>query len=103
MNEELIEKVARFISEFKDWDGARQYVKDGWLYKADQLISLISAEARKQEYQRFITAMESEVEYHGKDSAVGIAFLQVLTHIFMHKDFLGKHGQALEEGGKEAE
>ena len=33
------EKIARFISEFKDWDGARQYVKDGWLYKADQILS----------------------------------------------------------------
>uniref|UniRef100_A0A6M3LJM5 Uncharacterized protein n=1 Tax=viral metagenome TaxID=1070528 RepID=A0A6M3LJM5_9ZZZZ len=34
------EKIARFISEFKDWDGARQYVKDGWLYKADRILSL---------------------------------------------------------------
>ena len=34
------EKIARFISEFKDWDGARQYVKEGWLYKADQILNL---------------------------------------------------------------
>ena len=34
------EKVARFISGFKDWDGARQSIKDGWLHKADQILSL---------------------------------------------------------------
>ena len=34
------EKIARFISEFQDWDGARQYIKDGWLHKADQIKAL---------------------------------------------------------------
>ena len=37
---ELREKIARFISELKDWDGARQYIKGGWLHKADQILDL---------------------------------------------------------------
>ncbi len=42
--------------------------------------------------QRFFNAMFQEVDYHGKDSATGISFTQVLTHIMTHKDFVGKHG-----------
>lgn len=45
------EKIARAISEFSDWDGARQYIKDGWLHKADQIIALFPdiEQAMKQE------------------------------------------------------
>ena len=41
------EEVARFISEYRDWDGARQYVKDGWLHKADQIIPIVRADTLK--------------------------------------------------------
>lgn len=64
----LREKIAIFISEFKDWDGARQYVKDGWLHKADHIIALIDnrdAEVRKQEREKLSKALAViEVDAH---------------------------------------
>ena len=35
------ERIARFISDFSDWDGARQYIKEGWLHKADSLLQIL--------------------------------------------------------------
>ena len=35
------ERIARFISDFSDWDGVRQYIKEGWLHKADSLLQIL--------------------------------------------------------------
>jgi len=43
-------------------------------------------------YKKFMTALQQEVDYHGKDSAMGISTKQVLTHIYRHKNFIEKHG-----------
>lgn len=35
----LIEQTAELLSEFKDWDNAREFVKEGWRHKAKQILS----------------------------------------------------------------
>ena len=37
--DKLVEDMAKEFSAYKDWDGAREYVKDGWRYKAKQILS----------------------------------------------------------------
>lgn len=36
---ELVEWVAAKLSGFKDWEGAREHIKEGWRAKAKQILS----------------------------------------------------------------
>ena len=64
-------------------------VVDNLIECREKLIEAVSEDMR----QRFFNAMFQEVNYHGKNSAIGISFVQVLTHIMTHKDFIEKHGE----------
>ena len=57
--------------------------------KCRELESTLSSQAEKIK-REFREAMYQEIDFHGKDSALGVAFTQVMSHILMHKDFIDK-------------
>ena len=82
MTDELVENVARHLSGFKDWAGAREFVKEGWRYKANEIIPII----RKAVGEEYAIKYVKDLVRRARKDYLGLSdneqeFLSVLSKI----------------------